>query len=172
MPFKTVLVGAEYEENLSLRYLAAALASAGMDASLVAFDRAIDVAQVSRQVLAEKPDMVGLSIAFQHRVRDFFKLAWLLRQGGFGGHITCGGHLPTIIHDRILSGCSALDSVVRHDGEETLCELARAVEAGKPLDGMLGLTYRRGDELVTNPPRRQPARQPRPVPEPRAPAGE
>lgn len=38
MPQAVALVGAEYEENLSLRYLAAAVEQAGGRAELVAFD--------------------------------------------------------------------------------------------------------------------------------------
>ena len=42
MPRPIVLVGAEFEENLSLRYLAAAVAQDGLETVLLPFNRAAD----------------------------------------------------------------------------------------------------------------------------------
>ncbi|HEY3354282.1 MAG TPA: radical SAM protein [Polyangia bacterium] len=127
---RAVLVGAEYEENLAVRYLAAALRQAGHEAVIVAFDRAADLHAVAAAILDAAPDLVGLSIAFQHRAREFLELAAALRAGGYRGHVCAGGHVPTAAWRELLASAPAVDTVVRHDGEATLVELCAAL--GEP----------------------------------------
>jgi anaerobic magnesium-protoporphyrin IX monomethyl ester cyclase len=127
-PVRAVLVGAEYEENLAIRYLAAALRQAGHEAAILAFNRAEDLPRVVAECLRERPDLVGLSVAFQHRAREFLDLATALRQGGYTGHLCAGGHVPTAAWRELLDCCPAIDTVVRHDGEVTLVELGAALD--------------------------------------------
>src|SRR5579871_2865365 len=77
---RVALVGPELEENLSLRYLAASLARGGFSSEIVPFNRERDLARALRRVLSPAdggapPDVVGLSLAFQWRARDFLGLA-------------------------------------------------------------------------------------------------
>ena len=95
--------------------------------------------EVAGQVLAAQPHVVGLSIQFQHRAREFFALARCLRSCGFGGHITVGGHFPTMAYREVLSEDNGVDSVVMHDGEATFVELLRALELAGPLEDVTGL---------------------------------
>ncbi len=125
-----ILVGPEFEENLSLRYLAAALREAGHTASLARFDSLEHVDGVVQQVLREQPGLVGLSMVFQVRAREFCELAQALRRAGYTGHVTAGGHFITFAYEPILRDVPELDSVVRQEGEETIVELADAVERG------------------------------------------
>ena len=79
------LVGPEFEENLSLRYLASSLKAAGFDSELLAFNRPSDLPGVVAGLLQggrEPPLLVGLSLAFQWRAQDFLALAMALRQAG------------------------------------------------------------------------------------------
>ena len=46
-----------------------------------------------------------------------------LRQKGHDGHVTIGGHFATFEFAAILKEHPGIDSVVRHEGEETLVEL-------------------------------------------------
>jgi len=125
---RVTLVGPEFEENLSLRYLAAALQRAGHDASIARFDSKEYVEGVVQQVLRERPGIVGLSMVFQVRAREFFELARALRAAGYRGHITAGGHFATFACTDILNTVAEIDSIVRQEGEETLCELASTLE--------------------------------------------
>ena len=54
-----LLVGPEFEENLSLRYLASALVAAGHTASLSRFDSPEHTDQVVQQALREGPEKAG-----------------------------------------------------------------------------------------------------------------
>ncbi len=76
------LVGPEFEENLSLRYLAAALTAAGFTASLARFDSLEHLDGIIERVRRERPRLIGLSMVFQVRAREFYELARALRRGG------------------------------------------------------------------------------------------
>lgn len=146
---RILLVGAELEENLATRYLASALQAAGHGAVIVAFGSPSDAAGVGRAVRDCRPDLVGLSMTFQRRAHEFGELAGTLRRDGFAGHITCGGHFPTFAWRELLDRFAALDSAVRHEGEQTIVELCAALEHPEPeLSSIRGLAFRTRDGAV------------------------
>lgn len=63
----------------------------------------------------EPPALVGLSLAFQHRAKDFLALAMALRQRGYTGHITAGGYFGTSACRDILRDFVEIDSICRSD---------------------------------------------------------
>jgi anaerobic magnesium-protoporphyrin IX monomethyl ester cyclase len=125
------LVGPEYEENLSLRYIAASLGAAGYSTEILPFNREQDLPQIVWRIVQapEPPLLVGLSLAFQWRAKDFLALAMALRQSGYRGHITAGGHFATFACREILQDFPELDSICRQEAEETVVSLTRAIEA-------------------------------------------
>jgi radical SAM superfamily enzyme YgiQ (UPF0313 family) len=123
------LVGSEQQENLGLEYLAAALERAGHEVEVLPLESRADVDSVCRTILARQPELVGLSIAFQHAVRDYLLLVRTLRERGFRGHLTCGGHVPTFCYAELLRDAPGLDSVVRFEGEAALGELLDNLDA-------------------------------------------
>ena len=68
------LVGPEIEENLSIRYLAAALEESGHYCRITPFRRRDDLGRVAREIVKQNPDLVGLSLVFQTRSAEFFDL--------------------------------------------------------------------------------------------------
>lgn len=140
-----VLIGPEFEENLSLRYLMSSLEEAGHAVDLVAFNFAEDLAGALRTALGRfgrHPTLIGLSLAFQWRAEDMMALAMGLREVGYEGHITTGGHFATFAADDLLADFPELDSICLQESEQTLVELAAAVEAGTPLTAIDGLALR------------------------------
>lgn len=154
---RVLLVGAELEENLALRYLAASLAPHGHEVSFAAFSNPSDVDGVVAAARREAPDLIGLSMTFQFRAREFGALAAALRRAGVHAHITAGGHFPTFAWREVLEAFPGIDSVVRHEGELTLPELCAAVARGADVDDLArirGLCYRGPGEIpLCNPPR-------------------
>jgi radical SAM superfamily enzyme YgiQ (UPF0313 family) len=148
-----LLAGAELEENLALRYLAAALEAEGHTVDLAPFENAAQAPAVIAAATRRPPALVGLSMTFQFRAREFGALAAALRDAGYGGHITAGGHFPTFAYREVLEAFPALDTVVRHEGEATLPALCDALAKGRALDGVAGLVFRRGGAVVANPAR-------------------
>ena len=59
---RLVLVGANFEENLGVGFIAAAAAEAGHDVEVVPFNDPAD--DVVAPILRARPDVVGLSIQF------------------------------------------------------------------------------------------------------------
>jgi radical SAM superfamily enzyme YgiQ (UPF0313 family) len=147
------LIGAEHEENLSLRYLAAAVEPCGFGTELVAFDDDAQRGEVVQRVLALRPLVVGISVPFQVRARQFLAVAADLRSRGYGGHICVGGHFATFEYASLLRDFPALDSVVRHEGEDTFREMCVMVRDGQPLRPLPGLVVRGPDGPQAGPPR-------------------
>ena len=149
------LVGPEVEENLSLRYLAASLEAAGLRCQIFGFNADCDFSRIARRLLEPGPAplLVGLSLAFQWRARDFLALAMALREGGLRSHITAGGHFATFAAPELLRDFSELDSICRFEAEHTLRELAHALRAGTPLELVAGLALWRDGQLRLTAPR-------------------
>jgi len=144
------LVGPEIEENLSLRYIASSLAAAGVRSELVPFNSESDFGTALAAILRapEPPIAVGISLAFQWRARDFLALAVALRDGGYRGHVTVGGHFGTFAAKEILADFPEIDSVVRQEAEETMVALVRALQNGEPLEKIAGLALHAGDDVL------------------------
>jgi anaerobic magnesium-protoporphyrin IX monomethyl ester cyclase len=151
-----VLVGAEYEENLSLRYLAASVAEAGFAAEIVAFNSASDFDHAVAVTLAADPIVVGISVPFQLRSRELLSMAGELRERGFSGHICVGGHFATFEYENILRDFPAIDSVVRHEGEETFAWICERVRDALPVGAHSGVVARGAETIDVGPAHRLP----------------
>jgi len=137
---RVMLIGAGQEENLALGYLAAALRAAGHPAVMVPFDAPCDGPAVVRSVVDGAPDLVGMSVAFQHRVGEFRDLSRALREAGIQAPIVWGGHVPTARSGTVLLEVPEVDVVVRHDGERTVVDLAGVLDgAALPSSGGPGV---------------------------------
>lgn len=63
-----------------------------------------------------------------------------------------GGYFPSM-HTRVTLKSDFVDCAVRGQGEHTLVEFLRAQRNGGGFEGILGLSYKRGNEIIDNPPR-------------------
>jgi radical SAM superfamily enzyme YgiQ (UPF0313 family) len=147
-PQRAVLIGPIQQENLALQYLAAAARRAGHEAHVVAYSYRSDLDRALSDTLALSPDLVGLGIAFQNNIEDYLAFMREIRARGFAGHLTCGGHVPTFCYRELLADVPGLDSVVRHDGEQTLVEMLDSLGRGERPNGIAGLVWRAGDQIV------------------------
>lgn len=140
------LVGAELEENLGLRYIAAALEKAGHSITVVPFNSATDTRSVVRQIVEVSPAIVGLSMVFTGRAREFCQLAQTLRSAGWRGHLIAGGHFASFNSEKLLKEFAAFDSIAISEGEQIMCALAAHLSE---LEQVPGICYRRKDGTVT-----------------------
>src|SRR5439155_1275196 len=58
----------------------------------------------------------------------------------------------TLNHQVLLNLCPEFDSIVRGEGEVTICELADALEQKRPLEHVQGLSFHGPTGVVNNPP--------------------
>src|SRR2546421_6585302 len=86
---RVLLAGPDFEENLSIRYLASSLQAKRHEASLAVFNSADDVEAVAEQ--AGKIEIVGLSVCFQSRAQEFLTLARRIKQLHPAKLIVAGG---------------------------------------------------------------------------------
>lgn len=152
-PRTAVLLGPVQQENLALQYLAAAGRRAGHRVHLVAYSYRSDLDRAVEATLALRPDLVGLGIAFQNNIDDYLAFMRELRARGFAGHLTCGGHVPTFCYRELLDDEPGLDSVVRHDGEQTLVEMLDALGRHESVRDIPGLVFRDGGGIALGPSR-------------------
>ena len=145
------LVGAEFEENLSLRYLASAVQQVGFTAEIIPFNTSGALERVVDATLATKPLVVGISVPFQLRARELLGLSGALRRRGYEGHICIGGHFATFEYENILRDFPGIDSVVRHEGEEPFRWICEQVRDGSPVTARPGVVVHNGDTIEVGP---------------------
>lgn len=91
-----------------------------------------------------KPDFVGISMLTMQVLRTY-DLIRSLKSRGYT--VIVGGVHATTCPEEVLR--NGADIVVRNEGEETLAEILQ----GKPINGIMGVTYREDGEIFRNPDR-------------------
>ena len=149
-----LFVGWEDQENLGLRYVMSYLESQGFQTTLIPYAPGADE-HVVRAALqfGDGPKLIGFSIIFQYNLREFGNLMNSLRRCGSRAHFTAGGHYPSLCPERTLRELPELDSLVRFEGEITAAELLKNLDRPETWSEIEGLAFRRGDDIVVNPPR-------------------
>lgn len=138
---KVLLVGPDYEENLSIRYLSSSLIRAGHIPILCAFNSAADIRSVAEA--AQTADLVGLSMCFQSRAREFLHLARVIKSQNADKLIVAGGHYASCAAEPLLANHPEIDIVVIHEGENTLVEIVGAMtRIQSQLPRIAGIAYR------------------------------
>lgn len=150
---KILLVGPDYEENLSIRYLSASLRNGGHDTILAPYNSPVDAPAVANA--ARRADLVGLSVCFQARAREFLGLAQRIKSDDPKKFVVAGGHYASCAAEPLLAHHPEIDVIVIHEGERTLVEIADAMPH---LPGLLpeipGIAYRDGPRVRFTKPRR------------------
>ncbi len=141
-----LLVGPDYEENLSLRYLSSSLRSAGYGTTLAAFNSRDDIPEVVSA--AEHADIVGLSMCFQGRGEEFLELAQAIKGKNPEKLVVAGGHYASVAAAPLLNNHAELDVIVIHEGERTLVEIAEVTpNLQERLPHIRGIAYRSGGSV-------------------------
>lgn len=150
---KILLIGAELEENLGLNYMASVLKMDGHKVKIVTFNSEADTPDVLRQSADFNAEIIGLSMVFTGRAREFCRLAQKLRDNGYTGHLIAGGHFASFNCQRLLEDFPAFDSIGLGEGEELICKLAENLN---DISKVPGLCYRNfnGDIVINSLPGR------------------
>ena len=143
---RVLLVGPDYEENLSIRYLSSSLLAAGHDTTLAAFNSLADTASVANA--SQHAEIVGLSMCFQSRAQEFLRLAQLIKSRDPKRLIVAGGHYASCAAEPLLVHHPEIDIIVIHEGERTLVEIAAATpHLEERLPQIPGIAYRDGEQV-------------------------
>lgn len=104
---------------------------------------------LEEKVKKEQPDVVGLSTICTFFMNDTMNAARLVKQASHDSIVLVGGGQPSLIPERILRQCTAIDYICVGEGEITLHEFLTAVDKKQDLSKVLGLAYINGkDEFV------------------------
>jgi radical SAM superfamily enzyme YgiQ (UPF0313 family) len=143
------LIGAEFEENLAIRYLWGALEKAGHSVTFIKFNAEDEIETVARTLKSSNTTIAGLSMVFTLRAKEFAAVATRAKQLGYQGHIIAGGHFAAFNAKQLLCDIPSIDSVGCGEGEEIMCALASSLDA---LASVKGLIWRNGNEIISNTP--------------------
>ena len=138
---------------MGLLYLAASLERAGHTVAIVdANAHGWSVAEVIRRVAERDADLIGLT-ATTPTVGRAGRIAVGLRAAGYGGLLMLGGPHVTALPTKTLQHHPAFDAAALGEAEETIVEVAAAIEQGRDLREIAGLAVRTDDGIVRTPPR-------------------
>lgn len=138
---KVLLVGAEVEENLAIRYLGAELLSKGHIIKIIPCSDYNGFPEVLKELKSFHPDMVAVSMAFQSFATMFLELVRKIKEKDPQVHVTVGGHFPTFEYEKILED-ENIDSVIRFEGERPISKLICAIIHDKSLHEVPNLVYK------------------------------
>jgi radical SAM superfamily enzyme YgiQ (UPF0313 family) len=145
---KVVFIAYQDQENLGVGYLSSMLLSCGFDVEIVDFGLRNE--EICRRVKKADPLMVGFSLIFQYHSLRLRDLASYLRENSVDCHFTVGGHYPSLRFEDILNIVPDMDSVVRFEGELTVCDLAKRLSLGEDWSEIDGIAFRRNGKPVSN----------------------
>jgi radical SAM superfamily enzyme YgiQ (UPF0313 family) len=145
------LIGYQDQGNLGMGYLAAVLQNRGHTVQMIDVRDAPET--IAKRLVSRQPVVVGFSLIFQVFLPQFRRLARYLREQGVNGHMTIGGHFPSLCPDEVLAQFPVIDSVVRYEGELTLVDLVERLLAGREWRDTPGIAFLQGEQIVNTEPR-------------------
>jgi anaerobic magnesium-protoporphyrin IX monomethyl ester cyclase len=127
----------------SLAIVAAVFKEQGYEVKAVinTFKQPLENDDFLRIVKEYKPEIVGISMLTMQVLRTYELIKEIKKEGIT---VIVGGTHPTSRPEEAIE--NGVDIVVRNEGEQTLREYLQ----GKPLDEILGITYRKGEHIVSN----------------------
>ena len=157
----------EYQPSLGLAYILAYLKANGCPDTHFADHDLVGMRGIRKALKRLRPDVVGINCVTHSRHRSL-EMARLAKELVPAAATVLGGIHATFLDRQILEHYPQVDVIVRGEGEQTMLELVRAIEAGRPhraaptwspqpgcgdLGAIQGLSFRRDGQVVQTPPR-------------------
>lgn len=96
-------------------------------------------------------DAIGIT-AMTPSMAEAIKIALRLKKTHPDVPVILGGAHATLMPEETLKAAPQIDMVVRGEGEKTIIDLLKALQAKTSLDGITGINYRKDGLIVSNPP--------------------
>lgn len=139
--------------SLGLLYLAAALENNGNDVEVVpSHILGMTWEDIRRKIEKEQPDVVGVTATTENRFLSF-ELARIAKRAHPETFTVLGGPHCTVTAVDTLTHIPEIDGVISGEGEETIVDLVQTMEDKGDLATVNGLSFRRSDKVIQNPPR-------------------
>lgn len=124
--FPSVQREKEGQEALGLLYLAAVVDSFSEVHLFDAIVDSMDEEEIAHKIIKLNPALIGFSLKFAASIKSTVKIVQLLKQEGYKGTIVMGGNTATFLYKYLIDS-DFTDVIVFHEGEQTLCELVKAI---------------------------------------------
>src|SRR3989339_214404 len=140
---------------LGIAYIAAKVLALGFevfvfDRDLLLWKNNMDFKRVDelteKMLREERPDFVGIG-ATTPLIFDTYKVARMVKKIVPLARVIAGGGHPTILSHQVMADCKEIDCVVVGEGEETFVNIL----LGNKAENILGILYRKGEDVVANP---------------------
>jgi anaerobic magnesium-protoporphyrin IX monomethyl ester cyclase len=138
---------------LGLGYLAAVLEKNQCEVDVIDCQASkLSYEDFKREISKRRPNIVGMT-STTLTYKSALRIAEIAKEVIPSCLTVLGGCHVTFWDVEALQECPYLDVVVRKEGENTIVELVERLEAGKDFHDILGVTCRKGEEIVRNPDR-------------------
>jgi radical SAM superfamily enzyme YgiQ (UPF0313 family) len=116
-------------------------------------DGRVEIAPEARVAsLAREALCLGVTVLTGAPILDALKVTRAARAARPDLPVIWGGWHPSLMPEQCLRS-GVVDACVNGQGEIAFTEIVQALEAGRGYEGVAGVVWRRGDEVVHNPPR-------------------
>ncbi len=102
---------------------------------------------IGQQVKRAQPFLVGISSLFSAYSQEAIKTAQIIKKNHPDCKIVIGGHHATALPERVMES-SAVDFVLRGEGELTMVRLAKTLHRETGYEDIPGLVYRKPDRSL------------------------
>ena len=140
--------------SLGLAYIGGVLRQDGFEVlGIDSFMRCHTVEEMIEAVVAAAPDVLGVSLltpAAPLMDRVLIQLRKVMP-----ALVVVMGNIHASVFDRYYLSSGLADYIVHHEGEATMLELMRVLQAGGLVDGIKGISYRAADGKVVKTPKRE-----------------
>lgn len=109
-----------------------------------------DPNRIINMIKGYNPDLIGITCNFTTYASDVFEIAKLVKDNFSNIPVILGGAHATMDAENILKNNPAIDVVVRGEGEVTFRKTIEAMDTGKNLNGLEGISYRDNGFVVSN----------------------
>lgn len=141
----------QFRENIGIGSLAAYLRERDLSAKIINCNiEHLSVEAVAEDIITLNPKVVAISLLYDLHIFNGFKLANLLKERGYTGHITVGGAFSTLAYEPILKNIKSVDSVIRGEGEISLYNLVQSLAKGDNWTNISSIAYRNESNIICN----------------------
>lgn len=138
------------EENLGIEYLKSALVKDGYDVEIIdAWLNEFEVEDVYEKIINQKDKLLFIGISsYMSNTAPTVKLISMLKNSDENIKVVCGGFGPTFYPEEYLK--SGADYIIRGEGEQAICNLAKFIENNENLCNIKNIGYLKDNKLVLN----------------------
>jgi anaerobic magnesium-protoporphyrin IX monomethyl ester cyclase len=106
--------------------------------------------RIKQQIQERKPDIVGIAGPFTSQIENALKISRLTKEVDPSILTVVGGPHVTVMPKEFLEVAKDVDFAVVGEGEYSMLDLAQHFEGKKQLKEILGIAYRKNEEVIVN----------------------